>query len=79
MTVLDQIARIFDTLVLAVDHFGKDVTTGTRNSSVKEDAVDTVLACLGERGVAGKVRNPRLALRKPRIAPTGEEIRFRGA
>ena len=32
MTVLKKTAQEFDTLVCAVDHMGKDVSTGTRNS-----------------------------------------------
>ncbi len=77
MSVLTAVALEFQVLVVAIDHFGKDVTTGTRNSSVKEDAVDAVLALLGERDLAGNVSNPRLAIRKVRGAPTGQEIPFR--
>jgi RecA-family ATPase len=40
MDVLTNVAMEADALLLVVDHFGKDVTTGTRNSSVKEAAVD---------------------------------------
>jgi hypothetical protein len=61
---------------MAVDHFGKDVSTGTRNSSAKEDNADAVLALLGERDLAGNVINLRMAIRKVRGAPSGEEIRF---
>ena len=35
--------------VLGVDHFGKAVETGTRGSSAKEAAADTVLAMLATR------------------------------
>jgi hypothetical protein len=76
MDVMAAIARIFDLLVLAIDHFGKDVTAGTRDSSAKEGAVDTVLAVLGQRSVAGKVSNARLVVRKSRGAQTGAEIPF---
>ena len=76
MDVLTNVVMEADALVLAVDHFGKDVTTGTRNSSVKEAAVDTVLALLADRDLAGNVSNPRLAIRKVRGAPTGQEIPF---
>ncbi len=76
MTVLKQTALAFDTLVCAVDHMGKDTSTGTRNSSVKEADVDSVIALLGERDLAGNVANPRLAMRKNRAAPTGWEIKF---
>jgi hypothetical protein len=77
MSVLNEVARSAEALVVAVDHFGKDVTTGTRNSSVKEAAVDAVLAILGDRDLAGNVSKPRLAIRKVRGAPTGQEIPFR--
>jgi AAA domain len=76
MNLLNDIARKAEALVVAVDHFGKDVTTGTRNSSAKEGAVDAVLALLAERDLAGAVSNPRLAIRKVRGAPTGQEIPF---
>ena len=76
MTVLSTTAREQDALVLAVDHFGKDVSTGTRNSSVKEAHVDAVLALLGERHLAGKVSNPRMAIRKLRGGPSrsGDQV-----
>ena len=76
MDVLKQLSLRFDCLVLAVDHFGKNVDSGTRNSSVKEDSVDAVLALLGERDAAGTISNPRMAIRKVRGGPTGGEIRF---
>ena len=76
MTALKTVAIEFELCVIAVDHFGKDVTTGTRNSSVKEADVDAVLALLGERDLAGNVTNPRMAIRKVRGAPTGQEIHF---
>ena len=76
MDVLTNVAMKADALILAVDHFGKDVTTGTRNSSVKEAAVDAVLALLAERDLAGNVSNPRLAIRKVRGGPTGQVIPF---
>jgi hypothetical protein len=76
MKVLGDTARHFGLLVLAVDHFGKDVSAGTRNSSVKEDNVDAVLALLGDKALEGRVRNPRLAIRKVRGAPAGAQIPF---
>jgi hypothetical protein len=76
MSVLRKVAQTFECFVMAVDHFGKDVSTGTRNSSVKESDADAVLALMAERGLAGNVSNPRMAIRKVRGAPTGEEIPF---
>ena len=65
--VMDMLAGLgheFNLLILPVDHFGKDVSTGTRNSSSKEDAADTILALLGERSIEGRLDNPRMAIRK---------------
>jgi AAA domain len=76
MSVLTSLALEFQVLVLVVDHFGKDPKTGTRNSSVKEDAVDAVLALLADRDLAGNVTNSRLAIRKVRGATTGQELPF---
>ena len=49
--------------------FGKDVLTGTRNSSVKEDAVEAVLALIADGDLAGTVTNQRLAIRKLKGGP----------
>ena len=76
MTVLKKVSIEFDLCVIALDHFGKDVSTGTRNSSVKEADADAVLALLGERDIQGTVSNPRMAIRKLRGGPTGVEIPF---
>jgi hypothetical protein len=76
MDALDKFARVTGLLVLIVDHFGKDVSTGTRNSSVKEDAVEAVLALIADRDLAGKVTNQRVAIRKLKGGRTGDEISF---
>lgn len=62
--------------VLGLDHFGKDVSTGTRGSSGKEDHTDVVLSLLGEKGQNGAVTDTRLCARKRRSGPNGEEFRF---
>jgi hypothetical protein len=72
--MLASLAAEFGLLIVVIDHFGKKAETGTRNSSVKEDAADAVLALLGDKDVAGKVTNPRMAIRKTRGAPAGDEI-----
>jgi hypothetical protein len=77
MDKLNKLAEITQTLVLAVDHFGKDVSTGTRNSSNKEGAADAVLALIGDRTIGGVVSNMRLAIRKNRDGDVGEEFHFR--
>lgn len=79
-TVMKRLALLGErtgSLVLAIDHFGKDPNTGTRGSSSKEGVAHTVLAMLGERSMAGEVTNTRLAARKVRSGPSGREIPFR--
>jgi hypothetical protein len=76
LTPLITIAQEFELLVAVVDHFGKDVSTGTRNSSAKEDAADTILALLADRALAGTITNTRLATRKVRGGENGEELPF---
>jgi hypothetical protein len=78
MDVLNALAEATTTLIVAVDHFGKDVATGTRNSSAKEGGVDAVLALIGDRTTEGAVSNMRLAIRKSRDGETGIQIPFRG-
>jgi RecA-family ATPase len=77
MNVLRRAAEACDCFVLAVDHFGKSIEAGTRGSSAKEGAADLILACLGEREVSGAVTNIRLALRKVRGGPQGQEFPFK--
>jgi hypothetical protein len=76
MRVLQQAAQACSCVVLGVDHFGKNVETGTRGSSAKEANAELVLACLGERELSGRVVNTRLAIRKNRAGPQGEEYPF---
>jgi 5S rRNA maturation endonuclease (ribonuclease M5) len=76
MTTLADLAKATGTFVLGVDHFGKNVETGTRGTSAKEGAADVVLAMLGERSIAGKVTDTRLALRKRRGGENGQEFPF---
>jgi AAA domain/Bifunctional DNA primase/polymerase, N-terminal len=76
MNRLGTVAREAKLLVLAIDHFGKTIDVGTRGSSAKEGAADTVLALLGDRAVTGAVSNTRLAVRKTRSGPSGAEYSF---
>jgi AAA domain len=77
MKALATVAKEAGCFVLAVDHFGKNLETGTRGSSSKEDDADIVLALLGDKNLAGAVTNTRLAIRKRRNGSNGEEFRFR--
>jgi Bifunctional DNA primase/polymerase, N-terminal/AAA domain/Primase C terminal 2 (PriCT-2) len=79
MSTLAALGRRTTTFVFGIDHFGKDVETGTRGSSAKEAAADVVLALLGKKDVTGMVSNPRLALRKRRSGANGLEFNFRVA
>ena len=76
MNILKLAAQQLDCFVLGVDHFGKDVNLGTRGGSSKESSGDLVLACLGERGLSGRVVNTRLVIHKCRGGRTGQEYFF---
>ena len=76
MDVLSKAAREAEAFVLIVDHFGKDASTGTRNSSAKEDAADAILVTLADRTLAGVVGHTRLAFRKAKGGKTGQEVAF---
>jgi RecA-family ATPase len=77
MNVLNQLSNRTGALVLACDHFGKAVETGTRGTSAKEAAADVVIACMGEKTQAGNVTNLQVAVRKLRAGATGAETAFR--
>jgi hypothetical protein len=76
MNRLEELSRRTGAFVLAVDHFGKAVETGTRGTSAKEAASDAVLAFLADRDTAGNVKNLRMAVRKLRGGTTGAETPF---
>jgi hypothetical protein len=66
------------TAVIGIDHFGKDITTGTRGSSAKEGSADAVLACVGERdSVTNKMKDLRMVVRKGRDGESGRVIPLR--
>jgi DNA polymerase len=77
MGALRRAAEACRCFVLPLDHFGKSIEAGTRGTSAKEGAADVIFACLGEREVSGTVVNTRLALRKVRSGPQGQEFPFR--
>ena len=76
MSVLRILSKRTGALVAGIDHFGKVVETGTRGSSAKEGAADTVIALLADRELSGGVKNTRLAVRKQRDGVSGFEIPF---
>jgi RecA-family ATPase len=59
MNALRTLSQHTGALVIGVDHFGKVVETGTRGSSAKEGAADTVIALLADRELSGSVMNTR--------------------
>jgi hypothetical protein len=58
MNVLKLAAQQLNCFVLGVDHFGKNVSSGTRGGSSKESSGDLVLACLGNRELSGRISTP---------------------
>ena len=76
MNRLNDLSRKTGAFVLAVDHFGKAVETGTRGTSAKEASADMVLALLADRQINGTISNTRMALRKLRGGSTGAETSF---
>jgi hypothetical protein len=76
MNVLKTLSQRLRCFVLGVDHFGKNVESGTRGASSKESASDLVLACLGDKAIGGSVTNTRLAVRKNRGGKQGQEYAF---
>lgn len=76
MDAMQALSRETGAFVMGVDHFGKTSETGTRGSSAKEGAADTVLAFLANRDEAGNVSNTRMALRKLRGGRVGMETAY---
>ena len=77
MNVLNDLSGRTGALVIACDHFGKMIDTGTRGTSAKEASADVVIACLGDKTQAGSLSNLRIALRKLCGGATGSETAFR--
>jgi hypothetical protein len=77
LSTMAKLAARASCFVFGADHFGKQVETGTRGSSVKEGNADVVLALLADRAVNGEISNCRLALRKRRSGPNGQEFPFK--
>lgn len=66
MNHLADVSRETDTFVLAVDHFGQDVSKGSRGSTAKEAAADTIFYLRGKEVGDGEFTDTRLVLRKQR-------------
>jgi hypothetical protein len=76
MQALQKIAEELALTVVGVDHYGKDISKGTRGAGAKEDSADFVIALLGERDTSGRVKNRRMAVRKVRGGKEGVEFAF---
>ena len=76
MNLLRKIARHYDCVVAAIDHYGKDISSGTRGTTSKESGADFVLAFVGDRQTSGKILNKRMAIRKSRGAIAGDEYPY---
>jgi hypothetical protein len=76
MNLLRDISRATGAFVLVIDHFGKNVSAGTKNSMTKEDNADVVLAMLCGRDVGGNISNTRMQIRKLRRGKAGIEFPF---
>jgi hypothetical protein len=76
MDAMQALSRETGAFVMGVDHFGKTSETGTRGSSAKEGAADTVLAFLATRDESGNISNTRMALRKLRGGRVGMETPY---
>ena len=76
MQALRRIEIETGSLVIGIDHYGKNVEVGSRGASAKEDAADVIIALLGDRSQNGKVTNRRMVLRKTRSGAAGAEHLF---
>jgi hypothetical protein len=77
MNHLADISTATKAFVLAVDHFGKNLSSGTRGSVVKEASADIMFALLGEKDEeTNVVSDTRLVIRKQRSGPQGETYPF---
>jgi len=77
MNHLADVSKATSAFVLAADHFGKDVSAGTRGSVVKEASADAILATLGARDEeTNTVDDTRLVIRKLRDGPQGDVFPF---
>jgi hypothetical protein len=72
---LDAIGEHSECGTLIVDHMGKNIEAGTRGSSGKE-AVEGLLATLGDRKMAEPITNTRLVIRKVKDGRAGFELPF---
>src|SRR5262249_20857350 len=78
MNHMADVSAATDTFGLAVDHFGQDVSSGTRGSTAKESAASAIFYLRGKCDENGVFTDTRLSLRKQRAGPQGMVFPFAG-
>ena len=76
MNHLADVSAATGTFVLAVDHFGQDITRGSRGSTAKESAAGTIFYIYGKSDNIGGFTDTKLVLRKQRGGPQGMVFPF---
>jgi hypothetical protein len=71
MNHMADISAATDTFMLAVDHFGQDISSGTRGSTAKESAASTIFYVRGKSDGDGVFTDTRVVQRKQRAGPQG--------
>src|SRR5262249_21520856 len=71
-----KIERVTGALVVGLDHYGKDISTGTRGGSAKEDRAALVISLRGDRDPRAKAPSRGMVLRKRRGGAAGAEYPF---
>jgi AAA domain len=77
MNILKTVARTLRCFVLGVGHLGKDPQAGLSGNHNKETSADLVWLVLADRQLSGAVTNTRLAVRKHRGGPHGQQYPFK--
>ncbi len=77
MNACAEISRQTGALVLAIDHFGKDESKGTRGTSAKEASADAVLALTDKEEQPDGSAIASMKVRKLRNGPTGSVTYYR--
>ena len=72
---LARVSRTMDAFVLAVDHFGRDATKGSRGSTAKGGAPETIFYIHGTGDNLGGFTDTKLVLRKSRAVHRGSCFR----
>jgi hypothetical protein len=74
---LNRLSEVTGSLVIPVDHMGKDQEAGPRGASAKRDLPETILSCLVDKDANGVRSNFRMAFHKIRDGEEGRIIPYR--